>query len=49
MIDVEGKTAAHLGALIDAGKLDPVELTQHYLDAIEASEYGTDIYVRTTP
>ncbi|MBL4892621.1 MAG: amidase [Rhizobiaceae bacterium] len=49
MIDVEGKTAAQLGALIDAGKLDPVELTQYYLDAIGASEYGTKIYVRTTP
>ncbi|PCI05843.1 MAG: amidase [Hyphomicrobiales bacterium] len=49
MIDVEGKTAAQLGALIDAGKLDSVELTQHYLDAIGASEYGAEIYVRTTP
>ena len=48
-MDIKGKTAADLGRLIDAGKVDPVELTQTYLDAIADSEYGPDIYVRTTP
>ncbi|MFK5981191.1 MAG: amidase [Rhizobiaceae bacterium] len=49
MIDLEGKTATQLGALIESGELDPVELTQHYLDAIGASEHSANIYVRTTP
>ena len=42
-------TAADLGRGIGAGEIDPVELTQTYLDAIEAHEARDKIYARVTP
>ncbi len=42
-------TATELGRRIGAGQVDPVELTEAYLDAIAASEFGTRIYARLTP
>ena len=42
-------TAADLGRGIDTGEIDPVELTQFFLDAIDAHEYKDRIYARVTP
>lgn len=42
-------SAADLGRGIGAGKIDPVDLTDMYLEAIAAHEYGPRIYARTTP
>ena len=42
-------TAADLGRGIAAGRIDPVELTQAFLDAIEAHPDSDTIYARTTP
>ena len=42
-------TAADMGRAIDAGRLDPVALTEAMLDAIAAAPQGADIYARTTP
>lgn len=42
-------TAADLGRGIAAGEIDPVDLTQSFLDAIEDHEHGTRIYARLTP
>lgn len=41
-------TAADLGRGIGAGRIDPVELTQCYLDAIDAHDLRDRIYARTT-
>ena len=41
-------TAADLGRGIAAGEIDPVALTQTYLDAIDAHEMTPRIYARTT-
>jgi aspartyl-tRNA(Asn)/glutamyl-tRNA(Gln) amidotransferase subunit A len=41
-------TAADLGRGIAAGDIDPVELTQTYLDAIDAHPLGDRIYARVT-
>ena len=41
-------TACDLGRGIGAGKIDPVALTQTYLDAIDAHELKDRIYARTT-
>lgn len=41
------KSASDIGRGIAAGDVDPVALTEGYLDAIEASEYGPRIYART--
>ena len=41
-------TACDLGRGIEAGKIDPVVLTQTYLDAIEAHELKDQIYARVT-
>ncbi len=41
-------TAADLGRGIDAGDIDPVELTEAYLSAIDAHEYTPRIYARLT-
>ncbi|MEJ6395761.1 amidase family protein [Gymnodinialimonas sp. 2305UL16-5] len=42
------KSASDIGRGIAAGKVDPVELTEAYLDAIAAHEHGARIYARTT-
>lgn len=42
-------TALALGAEIRAGRLDPVELAEHFLERIEAIDTEHSIYVRTTP
>lgn len=42
-------SAADLGRGIEAGKIDPIELTQSFLDAIDAHPFGERIYARTTP
>lgn len=42
-------TAADLGRGIGAGAIDPVELTQAFLDAIDAHPLAPRIYARTTP
>jgi len=41
-------TAADLGRAIGAGQIDPVELTQCYLDAIAAHDLRDRIYARVT-
>lgn len=42
-------TAADLGRGIEAGEIDPVALTQTFLDAIETHELKGRIYARVTP
>lgn len=42
------KSAADLGRGIGSGEIDPVELTEAFLDAIDAHEFKDRIYVRTT-
>jgi aspartyl-tRNA(Asn)/glutamyl-tRNA(Gln) amidotransferase subunit A len=49
MSEWQTMTAADLGRGIDAGTIDPVELTQSFLDAIDAHEYRDRIYARLTP
>jgi len=41
-------SAADLGRGIEAGKIDPVELTEVYLAAIAAHQFADRIYARTT-
>jgi aspartyl-tRNA(Asn)/glutamyl-tRNA(Gln) amidotransferase subunit A len=41
-------TATDLGRLIEAGEISPLELTQTYLDAIDAHPLAHRIYARTT-
>jgi aspartyl-tRNA(Asn)/glutamyl-tRNA(Gln) amidotransferase subunit A len=48
-MDPTGLTAADLGRLIAAGKADPVDLAQHFLDAATAHPDGARIYARLTP
>ena len=43
-----GKTAAELGRLIGAGEIDPVALTQAYLDRIDGHDLRDRIYARVT-
>ncbi|MEO0864617.1 MAG: amidase family protein, partial [Pseudomonadota bacterium] len=43
-----GKTASELGRLIGAGEVDPVALTQAFLDRIEAHDLRDRIYARVT-
>ncbi|HEY0212963.1 MAG TPA: amidase family protein [Paenirhodobacter sp.] len=43
------RTAADLGRAIGAGKLDPVALTQAFLDAIAAHPHAARIYARLMP
>jgi aspartyl-tRNA(Asn)/glutamyl-tRNA(Gln) amidotransferase subunit A len=43
------QSASDLGRGIGAGRIDPVELTQAYLDAATAHDHGPRIYVRLTP
>lgn len=42
-------TAAELGKAIGAGKINPVELAEFYLDAIERHPLAPRIYARSTP
>ena len=42
-------TAADLGRGIGKGEIDPVELTQSFLDAIDSHEHRDRIYARLTP
>lgn len=42
-------TAADLGRGIGAGKIDPLELTQAYLDAAKTHDFAPRIYARMTP
>ncbi len=41
-------SAAELGREIGAGRADPVEITEAFIEAIEAHPFGTEIYARTT-
>lgn len=43
------KSAGDLGRAIAAGQIDPVELTEAYLEAIAAHDIAHCIYARTTP
>lgn len=47
-MDWLNKSASEIGRGIGAGKVDPVTLTEAYLNAIDASPYGPRIYARTT-
>ncbi|OAN78955.1 amidase [Jannaschia sp. EhC01] len=47
-MDWRGKSASELGRAIGAGDVDPVALTEGYLDAVAASDYGPRIYARMT-
>ena len=49
MQDWLGRTAAELGRAIGAGTVDPVDLTQAYLDAAQAHPMEARIYARLTP
>ncbi|MBI1494735.1 amidase [Halocynthiibacter styelae] len=44
----QDKTASELGRMIGAGEIDPVDLTEAVLDAIEAHEMSDRIYARLT-
>ena len=48
MQDWRWMTAADLGRGIAAGGIDPVDLTEAYLDAIDAHEFRDRIYARVT-
>ena len=49
MDDWRWMTATGLGQGIAAGEIDPVDLTETYLDAIAAHEHRDRIYARLTP
>lgn len=49
MNDWQTMTAADLGRGIAKGDIDPVELTQSFLDVIDAHPYRDRIYARVTP
>ena len=49
MTSTSTMTAAELGRAIESGGVNPVELTEHFLDAIAAHPHGATIYARTTP
>ena len=46
--DWHSKSAADLGRAIGAGQIDPVALTESFLDAIGGHRHGTRIYARLT-
>ncbi len=48
-MDILKKSAASLGRSIELGEIDPVQLTQAYLDAIEDHPDSYRIYARVTP
>ncbi|MDJ0993375.1 MAG: amidase family protein [Dinoroseobacter sp.] len=49
MTDWTQARAADLGRGIEAGQIDPVVLTESFLDAIGGSDASDDIYARLTP
>ena len=49
MSEWQAMTAAELGRGIDKGEIDPAELAQSFLDAIDAHEHRDRIYARLTP
>ncbi|MCR9107644.1 amidase [Marivita sp. XM-24bin2] len=49
MTEWQTMTAAELGRGIDTGEIDPVELTNSFLDAIDSHEHRDRIYIRLTP
>jgi aspartyl-tRNA(Asn)/glutamyl-tRNA(Gln) amidotransferase subunit A len=49
MSDWLWQSASDLGRGIGAGQIDPVDLTEAYLEAAAAHEYGPRIYTRLTP
>jgi aspartyl-tRNA(Asn)/glutamyl-tRNA(Gln) amidotransferase subunit A len=48
-MDWRAATAAEQGRAIAAGKADPVDLAESYLEAVNAAPEGTRIYARLTP
>ncbi|WGW04977.1 amidase [Tropicibacter oceani] len=48
-MDYSKMSASELGRGIGAGEIDPVALTRHFLDAIQAHPMGPRIYARLTP
>ena len=44
----QGKSAAELGRSIGAGEIDPVELTEAFLESAEGHQFGDRIYARLT-
>lgn len=48
-MDWRDMSAADLGRGIEAGGIDPLDLAEHLLGAIEAHEHGPRIYARATP
>ena len=48
MSDWTGMSAAELGRAIGKGEIDPVELTEAYLDAIDSHPHRDRIYARVT-
>ena len=49
MSDFNSLTASELGDMIGLGKVDPVELTEHFLSQIKASPIAEKIYSTITP
>ncbi|MFZ5964506.1 amidase [Thalassococcus sp. BH17M4-6] len=49
MTDPTRQSAASLGRAIGAGKIDPVDLTEAFLDTIDSHPHASRIYARTTP
>ena len=49
MSDFNSLTASELGDMIGRGKVDPVELTEHFLSQIKASPIAEKIYSTITP
>jgi aspartyl-tRNA(Asn)/glutamyl-tRNA(Gln) amidotransferase subunit A len=49
MGDWQDMSAAELGRGIEAGRIDPAELTERFLDAIAGHGYGRQIYARAMP
>ncbi len=49
MSDWLWQSASELGRAIGDGRIDPVELTEAFLDAAAAHEHGPRIYARLTP
>jgi len=49
MADLRVMTAAELGRGIGAGRVDPVELAEAFLEAVTDHPHGASIYARLTP
>ena len=41
-------TALALGAAIQKGQIDPIDLTEHFLSRIDGQDPGHRIYIRST-